>query len=312
MTKQPANDDNADADPGPAPTLPLLPTLNPTALVSTDHLDISQKLTIQLHFRQPNTKPKSQETDSVNVYFLNMRARLPFPPRTSGFLYFHRPANAAPLEGSVRFRLTSSSSPSSFETGHDLLLPLGVPWQLNLPQIACHGHFRIRDQLLHDNLVTEDQLSLCQSMYIYPYSTLFRLTQEFPVNFGGEIVLAMVGEDKIVVGRTPTPFQSSTGWKIRRTFFPWAGSATARFEPSTDREYKGRRVLHLRILRIIQPVFSTLPPDDQALSTLERPKAGELLVRRRHKLIQPWAYDIDAPTNTLFRRGLDLLWNLDH
>ncbi|KAK7056056.1 hypothetical protein R3P38DRAFT_2850254 [Favolaschia claudopus] len=297
---------------GPAFTLPLLSTLNPSALVSTDHLDLSHKSTFRPRFAHKETPPMSEETSMV--YFRG--THLPFPARTSGFLYFHKPDKAAPLEGSVRFRLTSSSSPASFETGQDLLLPLGVPWQLNLPQIACHGHPRVRSQVLRDNLVTQDQLALCRALFkekkhIYPYFTLFRLTQEFPVNFGNQICfLAVIGEDKILTIRTSTPFQTSfTGGG---SCFPWTGSAIARFEPCTDPRHAGRRVVQLRILRIIQPVSSNLPPGQQKLSTLIKPEEGEFLVRRRYGVVQPWAYDIDTPKDTLFRRGMDLLWGLDH
>jgi hypothetical protein len=59
------------------------------------------------------------------------------------------------LEGGVRFRVASDKAPSSFDHGHDLLLPSGLPWQIILPQVACYKNLAAtRDQLLKEHLVT--------------------------------------------------------------------------------------------------------------------------------------------------------------
>jgi hypothetical protein len=81
-----------------------------------------------------------------------------------------------------------------------------------------------------------------------------------------------------------------------------SGSGVARFEPSTDPEYAGRRVVHLRITKIGNPVSITEE------TTLLKPEAGQLLVRPSHSRIEPWAYDIDA-SNTVAATALRALWD---
>jgi hypothetical protein len=116
-----------------------------------------------------------------------------------GFFYCNRDLDAAPLEVSVHFRIISHNDPSSFNQGRDLLLPSGVPWQITLPQVACRATYtKIRDQLLEKNLVAAEELTQCLALFwdserTYPALTLFRLEQEFPVEFSGEICLTAVG-----------------------------------------------------------------------------------------------------------------------
>ncbi|KAJ7842953.1 hypothetical protein B0H14DRAFT_3690438 [Mycena olivaceomarginata] len=251
---------------------------------------------IQLRF------PKSRGNARAElIYGRCLKTLQPFPPRSAGFFYYHRDPDAAPLEGSIRFRVTSDNAPSSFNRGHDLLLPSGLPWQIILPQVACgKSYSRLRDQLLEENLVTAKQLLQCRDIFgeikrIFPRVVLFRMNQEFPVEFTGQIALAVVGK---VLHR---PHWSSL---FRQgTSFPITGSGVARFEPSTDPEYAGRRVVHLRITKIGNPVSIT-----EEETTLLKPEAGQLLVRPSHSRIEPWAYDIDA-SNTVAATALRALWD---
>ncbi|KAJ6566755.1 hypothetical protein B0H19DRAFT_713692, partial [Mycena capillaripes] len=68
------------------------------------------------------------------VYSQDNHQRAPFPPQSSGFLYYHKNPSALPMEGSVRLRVTPDKEPSSFSRGQDLLIPSGCPWQIILPQ----------------------------------------------------------------------------------------------------------------------------------------------------------------------------------
>ncbi|KAF8143427.1 hypothetical protein K438DRAFT_1783727 [Mycena galopus ATCC 62051] len=87
---------------------------------------------------------------------------IPFPPQSIGFLFYYRDPDAAPLEGSIRFRVVPQNTPTTFHDGHDLLLPSGRPWQITLPQIACRAQYaRIRAQLLQEKLATAEQLAQC-------------------------------------------------------------------------------------------------------------------------------------------------------
>ncbi|KAJ6460146.1 hypothetical protein C8R47DRAFT_943137, partial [Mycena vitilis] len=178
---------------------------------------------------------------------------MPFPAdSTGGFLYYHRPPRAAPLEGSIRLRLTPKDDPTGFATGRDLALPTGVVWEINLPQIAnskALGAFR--GQLLHEQLVTETQLARCRALFggkgIMPALTLFRLEQEFPVDFSRAINLVIVGETLHSLALT-TVFTATVNG---RQVFPWTGTALVRFERSPIPEFVKRRIVHMRIVKIV-------------------------------------------------------------
>lgn len=63
-----------------------------------------------------------------------------FAPSTKGFFYIRTPPNGAPMAAaSLRFRVTDSADPKSFDAGHDLLymgLPFNVPFVYESGQAA--------------------------------------------------------------------------------------------------------------------------------------------------------------------------------
>ncbi|KAJ7648711.1 hypothetical protein DFH06DRAFT_1209405 [Mycena polygramma] len=274
----------------------ILSTLNPSLLQSSDHLDLSNRKEISLAF--PSTKLRRDRTRSQLCYASGRR--IPFPEHSRGFLYFHIPPHAAAVERSLRFRLTQDNAPSSFDSGADLTLPSGAPWQVILPQLLTGtAYTRVCEQLLHEGLATKDLLIQCRALFgaasrrISPSLTLFRLQQEFPVNLAAsKIQLTVVGPDALHSVGFPSIF-SVAGMR------PWTGTALARFEPST-RHAPGRRVLHLRIAKIVEPVSG---PD--------APKAGELLsVWRKGRMdaeLESWACDIDLATRNA--QALRVLWD---
>ncbi|KAJ7359911.1 hypothetical protein DFH08DRAFT_686614, partial [Mycena albidolilacea] len=194
-----------------------------------------------------------------------------------GLLYYYRDLKAAPLEGGVRFCVTANNAPSSFHHGHDLPLPSGYPWQIILPQIAGRsGYSRFRDQLLEENIVTAEHLAQCHAIFgdrhLKPQRTIFRLTQEFPVNFSSFISLTVVGETLHSL-RIIGMFRA---FKDMKPYMPWTGSGLARFEPSTRPEHAGRRVVLLRIAKIVTPVSSTVEQHD---GRVIKPEEGYLLTQ---------------------------------
>ncbi|KAJ7663162.1 hypothetical protein DFH06DRAFT_986753 [Mycena polygramma] len=288
----------------------LISTLNPARIKPEDHLDLSRRKKFTIRF--PQSTPTSRGGTFVyrqqRANVANRSEATPFPPQSTGFLYYHRAPDAAPLEGSIRFRVTPDNKPLSFPLGHDLAVSSGLPWQLLLLQLATPKkvHARFCDQLVHERLVPPEQLAKCRALpraRLLPSLTLFRLGQPFPVNFDSYIVLAIVGEKmhRLV-------FRSIFhGIKDGVKFCPWAGSAVACLEPSIRPEYAGRRVVHLRILKITKQV-SQKDPDIR----LVKPEAGQLLAIHRPGSPDsgtPWAYDIDAKNNAACV-ALRALWDV--
>ncbi|KAJ6546049.1 hypothetical protein DFH09DRAFT_653247 [Mycena vulgaris] len=154
-----------------------------------------------------------------------MKEVIPFPTHAHGFLYYYSGPNAGPLEGGVRLRCTSDSSSSSFVRGQDLLGPSRLPWQISLPQVACRATYAsLANQLVHENLVTQEQLSRCKSIFshrdsISPYSTLFHLDSTFLVNFSRKVVLTVVGKALHPLNLT----NLFTQYRKRVVICPWTG-----------------------------------------------------------------------------------------
>ncbi|KAJ7041424.1 hypothetical protein C8F04DRAFT_1031470 [Mycena alexandri] len=276
----------------------LISTLNPAFIQSGDYMDLSGRKRRNIGFTHALT--------AVNPQILYVGVRT-FPDNCAGFLYYHRESTAAPLEGGIRFRRTRDNRPSSFSGGHDLLLPSGAPWELILPQLTRTTYQRLGDQLLRENLATPAQFALCRRIFatmgrIQAPLIMFRLTQEFPVNFGGPLRLTVVGSEAYYPATLELfPVFKTTTTYVKR--FPLTGSAIARFEPSAR---DGRRVLHLRIVKIIKPVVCTV---DKHKARLEQPEEGQLLTGSvRGCDPAPWEFRLDGRSKaaTAFRA----LWDV--
>ncbi|KAJ7090575.1 hypothetical protein C8R43DRAFT_829148, partial [Mycena crocata] len=191
-----------------------------------------------------------------------------FPRLTRGFFYYKSGTGTAALDGGVRFRITLERDPALFPLGHDLALPSGLPWEVSLPQIACAKKYEaVRMHLLYAQLATTEQVSRCRTLWgrkpIHPNLTLFSLGSLFYADFSHSLKLTVVGETKLHQVQFNSLFAAYAQGK---TYFPWrgrwlgiirSGTALARFEPSTLLEHAGRRVLHLRIVRLLEPVEFT-------------------------------------------------------
>ncbi|KAJ7610732.1 hypothetical protein DFH06DRAFT_171609 [Mycena polygramma] len=289
----------------------LVSTLNATLIKEDDFLDLSNRQEINLAF--PTTKLRAgvlDRTRSQLLYTYTLSGRIPFPENCKGFMYYHTHPRVAPLEGSLRFRLTEHNDPASFKDGADLRLPSGAPWQVILPQITSLAYGRIQDQLLNEGLITQALLDRCRAVFgvnhrrVAASTTLFRLDQEFPVDFASSIHLTVVGDDTLHKCKFPAVFVNTIN-SVR--LYPWAGTALARWEPSTNYEYieARRRILHLRIAKIIEPVSCTVEGYD---GRLLQPEEGELLtVCPPSKMAEPWAVDLDSTAQTA--RALRILWD---
>ncbi|KAJ7708107.1 hypothetical protein B0H17DRAFT_1174310 [Mycena rosella] len=279
-------------------------TLKPSLITPADYIDISRKTKFSMEFPTSRSRVGIPYA-SKSVLAISYAGHRPpssegvhslFPDHARGFLYYYSGSHAGPLEGSIRFRLTPDNSPSSFLSGQDLLTPSGFPWQILLAQVACRDNYAfIGDQLIRENLVIPEQLSRCRDVFsqkeqIYPQYTLFGLDSPFLVNFSSPVHLTIVGEQLHEVDMSSLFKNQTRGGKA---YFPWTGSGIARLERSTLSEHAGRRVIHLRIIKILQPGTCTVDVRSYD-GRVERPEEGQLfMVRFRDGPPKTWAYDID-------------------
>ncbi|KAJ6488952.1 hypothetical protein C8R45DRAFT_901845 [Mycena sanguinolenta] len=274
----------------------IVSTLNAASLLPSDHLDLSGLINAKVFF------PTSRDSQALWYGTSTKRGGLsPFPPHSVGFLHYYRPRHAAPLEDSIRFRVTPDNAPSSFQRGHDLLLPSGLPWGIVLPTIARDPQYStLHDQLLEDNLVRAGRLSRCREVFgtvCVAKSTLFRLKQEFRIHSAGSFrgMLTAVGDDAL--RSFSCDFNKSVfphAFRQCQSCHPWAALALAHFEPSTRPQDAGRRVVHLRITKAVDP------------TSLRIKRYNSFLLQRSEP--EPWPYDIDA-LNTPSAAALRVLWN---
>ncbi|KAJ7110636.1 hypothetical protein C8R44DRAFT_261875 [Mycena epipterygia] len=134
-----------------------------------------------------------------------------------------------------------------------------------------------------------------------PQYTLFRLDSLFSVNFSSRIHLTTVGDE--LHPSVLSPFEERK--HNTKQYFPWSGSAIARFEPSTRDEHAGYRMLHLRIVKIIEPVIFTVEGYN---GRMLKPEGKLLTVSFRGGVPEPWTYGIDIEGKCSV--GLRALWDL--
>ncbi|TFK46233.1 hypothetical protein OE88DRAFT_1595401, partial [Heliocybe sulcata] len=134
-----------------------LRTLNQTQLNAEDFVDLSGRVCKTVR------SALVPEGLALRMYYLEVSHSchtrgckgIPFPPESHGFLYWHLQPDGPPVSGHVRFRITKSSDPATFPSGHDLQLPDGRIWNIPLLRIArCSRYSGLRVHLLSENLVT--------------------------------------------------------------------------------------------------------------------------------------------------------------
>ncbi|KAJ7278368.1 hypothetical protein C8J57DRAFT_1306752 [Mycena rebaudengoi] len=286
----------------------IISTLNPDHIQPTDFRDLSLRKSFTTSFL--HTTPSAPELrltymakgDSVKVF-------TPFPDNARGFLYFHSQPQISSLAGGVRLRITPQASPSSFALGNDLLMPSGIPWEVPMYRIASRKLLlKLREQLLHDRLVTEEQLAQLPKVFqdrpqFYATRILHSGHQSFPVNFERRFSLCLLGAAAPHFALFH-PFCDSQG---QQKYHPFSGSGLVQFERSTLPAHAGRRVMLLRITQIVR---SVIPRDAGYSGRLLPPTEGELLSRSLPgQRVEPWSIDIDLQetARTTFLRAL---WDL--
>ncbi|KAJ7468240.1 hypothetical protein B0H11DRAFT_45644 [Mycena galericulata] len=282
----------------------ILTSLNPSHLANADFLDISGHRSLRISFLD------SISSKGDRIYYLHSpQGRVLFPPKTRGFFYFRSAADLSPLAGRLRFRITQSELTSSFPDGQDLLWPSGSPWEVLLAPIAMRKNYtKCLDHLLSKNLVTEEHVSLCRSIFgkhgnLNPASVIFSMKQSFIVGFSSAPPLSIVGPTELRMVHATSLFCHGRN-------YPYGGSARVRFDCSSLPQHAGRRVLVLRILEMIRPVQVLIPKYDGLILL---PKAGELLPicrpsgTKKLNTSGPWSIDLDQ-RDTKVTKALRLLW----
>lgn len=163
-----------------------------------------------------------------------------FPEGTRGFIYYNvPPPQFPPIMGDLRFRITSSDDPSSFNCGSDLHSPIksSLPWHYPLLLLApSKKHEHLCEQLVAEGLVLPELLERCRLIRRRRNTTerrssnencnsglmrrvLYHLNQPFlfPLEYhNSHFSLWVVGQEKATRCRLKNPFfqQHLTGMLI--------------------------------------------------------------------------------------------------
>jgi hypothetical protein len=129
-------------------------TLDPSRLVVSDFIQLGRaKWCIGVRYRLISI---------IYCRYAESAQRLPFPPKTCGFLYLHRPHNLHPCAATLRFRLCDAGLPpqESFARGKDLLLPKGKPWEMTLFKLFMSAYItnNFREGLLLDKVLSLEHI----------------------------------------------------------------------------------------------------------------------------------------------------------
>lgn len=168
------------------PRARFISTLDPSRLLHSDYHIISNNIYLALCPRElwpyepPSQLGLESDTDFLHVkkfqspdmepyvsfvVYTNNRngASVPFPKGTHGFFYYYRPTAAAPVSGHMRFRITSTSNPTSWASGTDLCVPNGLLWKKPLLEIiGNHPKLTaLRTLLLADALILPELVKRC-------------------------------------------------------------------------------------------------------------------------------------------------------
>ncbi|EDR13142.1 uncharacterized protein LACBIDRAFT_308650 [Laccaria bicolor S238N-H82] len=208
----------------------------------------------------------------------------PFPPNSSGFLYYHQPQGAPLLAGEVRFRLTPNNLPESFSQGEDCLTPHGDIWKIPLLSVHGHkGHQNIYRQLqldgfvsdaLHSKLKTVAKACPCPR---HSAIILHSLHQVFPVHFATWFLsLFVVGDSTYRRVFLRFPFATQVIGYNRVS--PFTSKGLVRFELSKLPEHAGTRTVVMRVVKLVGdpgPYLGEDRPQEGALVLRHKPAGGK-------------------------------------
>ncbi|TFY59037.1 hypothetical protein EVG20_g7936 [Dentipellis fragilis] len=284
---------------------PWFSTLDPTRLSPDDYCDLSGKENVR---PLPEYK-QNKSAETTSFYLMRYFRRLPFPPGTHGFFYFHptstprasdgpndRPAS---YPGELRFRLTQTNDPASFAEGQDLRHADGLPWSIQFERIAVSGE--LRAMLLRDNLVSKELFERGSSGYS-SRRVVSGLGQPFSVNLCRrswciKVASKYAAFDNVFLQPDGRPYFSGMSPRLAILCLPHgllvhgpfpgllsalnpfaAGRMLCCLERSPLPEHADLRVLVIRVLKITEPLVPLAPlPPERAMDV---PVEGGLVSRK--------------------------------
>lgn len=157
----------------------IIQTLDANALTPSHFHDLSGRQTVQFTVGDPALRIRFR----IRYVIVNGES-LSFPAQTRGFLYYSPPLNQ------IRFRITGSSDPKSFQEGKDLSLPDGSPWYtVPRPPGGQSTDYRqqntLSDVLQYMGLLPVDRDSaILQVKQRAAFPPLTRFGEPFKINLG--------------------------------------------------------------------------------------------------------------------------------
>lgn len=123
------------------------------------------------------------------------RKQLSYSPDAKAFLYYSRSPERPRIAGEVRFRVTSSDDPASFESGSDLMRPDGMPWSSSLYFLSKY-YFPLYEKLKEERFVQDDMESVLWNLPLHDdvwgQQCLHALNDAFIIDFSKNVTKLFV------------------------------------------------------------------------------------------------------------------------
>ncbi|KAF9078804.1 hypothetical protein BDP27DRAFT_1397005 [Rhodocollybia butyracea] len=140
-------------------------TLDPERLVASDFIDIGDRTSLSVFYKSvaiiyrryyDTVRPRIKD----QPYLRLRNGYQPYPPGTHGYLYLHRIPDVHQAASTLRFRICDKDLPplESFSKGRDLVMPKGVPWEMNMWQLMDHHGVENVFEGLLDNVISPEVL----------------------------------------------------------------------------------------------------------------------------------------------------------
>ncbi|KAF4609537.1 hypothetical protein D9613_012250 [Agrocybe pediades] len=207
-----------------------------------------------------------------------------FPPDAKGVFYFHK--SDPQISSSVRFRICDDPKPSTFNAGHDLLLPPtyhgdNSPWKISLLSIASKKGYRgFQQMLLDEGLVDRSVMERLRNLaseheWRIAKLPLYSIDQPFIADLSQRVSIHFVSLKGLVSCKQLPSLQVS--WHKQE------GKVRVRFVLSPLPKHRDHPSLLLEYLEILTPIKRLDEKD-----AIKMPVVGEYL-KRKGKV---WSYSL--------------------